>query len=166
MPIAVTLLPWEPRVSAGRTRLDLLVEGERAVVCENADAGVASRRGWFAVYEKTVFGVFEWLGSETCNTALFLDGKIWFLTNTVELTSMITLTHRSFRVADGTTTFVFKYHRLWWNLLHRPKTALFDVVFADDWWGVVCDLPGWVEGQWNAGKLSGELPRSLSRTGD
>jgi hypothetical protein len=163
MPIAISLRPWEPRVGAGFMRVDLTVEGERAVVDKHTDVGVTRPNGWFAIYEDAVFGAFEWPGAKDCQVALFVEGRIWRLTCDVQLTSTRTLTHRSFSVKSETETgvVVFNYQRLWWNLLHKPKAALLDVVFADDWWGVVCDLPGWVEARWKAGKLAEEIANSL-----
>ena len=141
--------------------MELTFEGERAVVHKHVDVGVARPSGWFAIYEDAVFGAFEWPGSKDCQIALFVEGRMWPLTSDVELTSTRTLTHRSFSLKGRSGVVVFNYQRLWWNLLHKPKAALLDIVFADDWWGVVCDLPGWVEGRWKAGKLAEELASGL-----
>lgn len=163
MSITVSLLPWEPRVGSGFVRVDLTVEGERTVVDKHVGAGVTRASGWFAIYEGEVFGAFEWTGTRDCQVALFIQGTIWPLTPDVQLTSTRNLTNRSFSVKSRSGVAVFNYQKFWWNLLHKPQAALLDVVLADDWWGLTCDLPGWIEARWKAGKLAEEIANGLKR---
>lgn len=163
MPITVNLLPWNLRVSGGFGRVEVKADGEQVDVLKYVEAGVTPAKGWFAVYEDVVFGVFEWPASEDHSIALLIYDRIWRLTPETQLKSSQHFTHYTFNLNSGHDNVVFNYQRFWWTLFHRPKDAIPEVLFADDWWGVVCDLPGWVEARWNAGKLREEMAGGLKQ---
>lgn len=161
MSMTVSLLPWEPRVSGGYGLVNVTMEGGQAAVQPQANLGSSRPSGWFAVYEGEFFGVLHLPDSNECQIAILVGNTIWRLTTDVQLSSSRTLTQRSFVLKGANGSITFNYQKLWWNLLRRPGTALSQVVFADDWWGVVCDLPGWVESRWKAGKLVDEIVHGL-----
>lgn len=158
---AVILRPWERRVAAGIVRLKLSLDDATTTAYRGVDAGDGCPNGWFAVYEKTPFCVFEWPDTKHRDVGLLVQGRIIRLTSANVLTSSRGFACRTFTVDGQNETVVFDYQRLWWNLIRSPTTALTDIALADDWWGVVCDLPGWVEAHWKHGKLADELSTSL-----
>jgi hypothetical protein len=151
------LHPWELRVSGGYKYIELNIQSDRVDIQHASDADIDNSDGWFAVYEQEVFGVFMESENSDSVPALLLRGKVCPLTPDTKLHSRLYLTHRAFTLSKGRNTIRFNYQRLWWNLIRRPIFAISNVLFADDWWGVVCDLPSWVESQWNSGTLSDSL---------
>lgn len=165
MPVTITLLPWESRVSGGYGHLELTIHGDQIGVKKSTGSVDTKANGWFAIYESDVFAVFQIPDANDCQVGLLIADKIWRLTTDVQLSSSRSLTQRVFLLDTKSTSIAFKYQRLWWNLLHKPTEVLTRVVLVDDWWGVVCDLPGWVASRWTAGSLAEELMEGLRKIG-
>lgn len=155
------LHPWDVRVGGGYGRVELSVQGDKIDVRKVADAGTTSPDGWFAIYERDVFGVFMMPDSKEVCPALLLKGRVWKLSSDVQLSGRHDLARRTFTLNKQGESVRLDYQRLWWNLFRRPVFAFSQVMFVDDWWGVVCDLPGWVESGWKTGAFAETLVKSL-----
>jgi hypothetical protein len=161
----VNLLPWEPRVSKGHQCIEVTIAGDHAVVQPLDGESSAHPIGWFAAYEDKFFGVFQSPDFNDFRPVLLIGNAVWPLAQDSQLSSSRSLVQRSFTITDARGSANLRYQRLWWNLFHKPGTALSQIVFADDWWGVVCDLPGWVASRWSAGRLADEMTESLGTRG-
>ena len=158
----IVLKPWHLRVAGGYAHVAVTLEREDIDVRKVRSVEPIEATGWFAIYEDRVFGIFLTLDGENTQASLLVNGKVWQITNETRLAHRTSLTHRTFEYQRRSDFFAFDYQRLWPTLLRRPIYALREVLLADDWWGVVCDLPGTVVGGWDEKSLVDVLKRNFA----
>lgn len=97
--------------------------------------------GWFGKYENRFFCLYK-----KKDTSIFFIscGDVCIdLSEAITLKHEVNLLYRKLIVEkEGKPLFIFRYRSFIWYLLNRPF-ELMDLVF-DDWWGLECDLPGFL----------------------
>lgn len=166
----IYLHPWEQRVSRGYASVELRGIDQQVVV--RGLTSVNDKQppvGFFAVYEDEIFAVFLRPDSAS-DVSILMSGRIWSLTPDVRIVwrhpAESGRWSRSIEISDEKDRAKLNYHTFRWNIAHRPVYAICNVLFADEWWGVLCDLPSWVETHWNAKDLLPTLRRMLAQGHD
>jgi len=99
--------------------------------------------GWFAYYEGRQFAVLQISGTSS-QFAVACGSMVVVLHERTTLKWRSTLGGRTLEIhEDGRQLLRFDYRSALRYLLH-PLRFLREVILADDWWGLTCDLPGFV----------------------
>ena len=114
-----------------------------------------SSYGVYGIYDGIFFGIFKVFKDECETLNLCIDEKIYKISLKTKMTHDINTLNRIFKISliDGQTV-SFKYRKILWNLFHKSNAKKIDYFF-DDWWGIECDLPSWVDSTFRAEGIAG-----------
>ncbi|MFY8064740.1 MAG: hypothetical protein ACOVN2_13675 [Usitatibacteraceae bacterium] len=133
------LRPFDPRVSDGSASITLAADG---TLTRHDAVEFGSINGWFGVYDGKLFAVF--CDADAGGLFLHVDGRTIAIPDIVSTRHSANLRARILEIELRAETVLFTYQDVVRGLVRNPAQALSNIVFADDWWGVVCDLPAWL----------------------
>ena len=139
----LTVERWEQTL--GKSKYLLFTEERFSPICKSGEVS-----GWYADYDEGRFAY--WFDGD--RQYIYWRGKKIELVSTSRIEWESTITGRSFKViSNGKIQLHLKYH----TLARRPWRLITDIVFMDDDWGLVYDLPSFIHSRHTEGDLGNQL---------
>lgn len=104
-----------------------------------------SSRGVYAIFDGIFFGIYRTPTDQELKLSVCIGGDLFDVCPASVIKHKVSLQKTTFSIcSENTQAAVFSYRKLSWILLHGSMAEKADYFF-DDWWGLTCDLPGWIE---------------------
>ena len=132
------LVPFDPRVAHG-ARSATYVSGNIAL--HATQVPIQRAGGWFGIYDAKVFALLN--APDESALLVHIDGVTIPVSKISNCSHQASLSCRTLSFDFESRRVSFSYQRLFHRFASNPLDAISRIIFADDWWGVTCDLPAW-----------------------